>query len=173
MFLELDQILYAFSQIKTLYMIRYSIRLACLLAVVIFAACSVAKTICPCEAPEIIRIGEKEIQINANISLIDTTASSKMKVIILLTTLDQTSFPPNINADYYYLRSSNLARNAYEGKFTKVNTDSVKGIMKLEVTNAPYCEQGELVDIAVHLVDSRGKIHFLKKGDLPVHPAKP
>ena len=152
-------------------MMRYSTKLSGLITLIIFTACTVSKTICPCEAPEIIRIGEKEIEINANISLIDTTTSSKMKVIIFLTTLDQTSFPANIEADYYYLRSSNLARNAYEGKFTKINTDSVKGIMKLEVTNAPYCEQGELVDIAVHLVDSRGKIHFLKKGDLPVHPA--
>jgi len=149
---------------------RYSIKLSGLLTAIIITACTVTKTICPCEAPEVIRIGEKEIEISAFISLIDTTASSKLKVMIWLTTLDQTTLPANIVADYYYLRSSNLARDAFEGKFSRINTDSVRGIMELEVTNAPHCDQVELVDIAVHLVDSRGKVHFLKKGDLPVHP---
>lgn len=135
------------------------------------AGCTVTKTICPCEAPEIIRLGKKEIEINAQISLIDTTASSKMKVIIWLTTPDHTTLPTNFEADYYYLRSSNLVRDAFEGKFTRKNTDFDKGIMELEATNAPHWEKGELVDIAVHLVDSHGKIHFLKKDALPVQSA--
>lgn len=145
--------------------------LSCLLTVIVLATCTVSKTICPCEAPEIIRLGGKEIEIKAHISLIDTTASSKMKVMIWLTTTDQTSLPTNFKADYYYLRSSNLKRDAFEGKFTMINNDSIKGIMELEATNAPHWEKGELVDIAVHLIDSRGKVHFLKKGDTPIQPA--
>ena len=154
-----------------MYTIRQSITISWLLILITLASCAVSKTICPCEAPEIIRMGEKEIEINAQISLIDTTSSSKMKVIIWLTTPDHTKLPTNFEADYYYLRSSNLAREAFEGKFTKINIDLAKGIMELEATNAPHWEKDELVDIAVHLVDSRGKIHFLKKDALPVQPA--
>ena len=87
------------------------------------------------------------------------------------TTTDKTFLPANFKADYYYLRSSNLSRNAYEEKFTRINTDSIKGIMELEATNAPPWELGEFVDIAVNLIDSRGKEHFLKKGDHPIQPA--
>lgn len=150
---------------------RYSIIISGLLTVVIFAACSLTKTICPCEAPEVIRLGDKEIEIKAQVSLIDTAPSSKMKVLIWLTTVDHTTLPANFKADYYYVRSSNLSRDAFEGKFTRINTDTIKGIMELEATNAPRWEPGEFVDVAVHLVDSRGKVHFLKKGDLPIHPA--
>ena len=152
---------------------RYSIVLIFfgLLIVLVTTACNVSKTICPCEAPEVIRLSDKEIEIKAQISLIDSTTSGKMKVLIWLTTTDHTSLPTNFKADYYYLRSSNLTRDAFEGKFTRINTDYAKGIMELEATNAPLWEQGELVDIAVHLIDSRGKVHFLKKGDTPIQPA--
>lgn len=149
---------------------RYLKKYMGLLIVIILTACTVTKTICPCEAPEIIRLGKKEIQINAQVSLIDTTASGKMKIIIWLTTLDHTTLPADFKADYYYLRSSNLARAAFEGKFTRTSTDTIKGIMELEASDAPRCEQTELVDVAVHLVDSHGKTHFLKKGSLPIQP---
>jgi hypothetical protein len=142
-----------------------------LLIVAILTGCTVTKTICPCEAPEIIRLGKKEIQINAQVSLIDTTTSGRMKIKIWLTTLDHTTLPVDFKADYYYLRSSNLARVAFEGKFSRYSTNTIKGIMELEASDAPHCEQTELVDIAVHLVDSHGKTHFLRKGALPIQPA--
>jgi len=94
-----------------------------------------------------------------------------MKVKIWLTTPDHTSLPTNFEADSYYLRSSNLDRKAFEGKFTAINTDSGKGIMELEANNAPKWGKGELVDVAVHLTDSRGKVHFVKKDAVPVQPA--
>jgi hypothetical protein len=150
---------------------RYLKKYTGLLIAIILTACTVTKTICPCEAPEIIRLGNKEIEINAQVSLIDTTTSGKMKIKIWLTALDHTTLPANFKADYYYLRSSNLARAAFEGKFSDTSTDSIKGIMELEAFDAPHCEQTELVDIAVHLVDSHGKTHFLKKGALPIQPA--
>jgi len=149
---------------------RYLKKYAGLLIVFILTACTVSKTICPCEAPEIIRLGKKEIEINAQISLIDTVTSDKMKVMIWLTTLDHTSLPANFKADYYYLRSSNLTRAAFEGKFSRMSTDTAKGIMELEASDAPRCGQKELIDVAVHLVDSRGKVYFLKKGSLPIQP---
>jgi hypothetical protein len=149
----------------------YRGKLSCLLTVLIFTACTVTKTICPCEAPEVIRLEDKAIEINAQIVLNDTIASAGMKVKILLTTLYHTALPVNLRADYYYLRSSNLARNAFEGKFTSLNTNLAEGIMELEADNAPGWGNGELVDIAVHLLDSRGKIHFLKKDAVPVRPA--
>lgn len=151
---------------------RYLVKLSCFLTVLILTACTVTKTICPCEAPEVIRFGNKEIEINAQISMIDTTtASGGMKVTIWLSTIDHTNLPVNFKPDYYYLRSSNLKRNAFEGKFGSINTDSIKGIMELEAIDAPRWAQDELVDVAVHLVDSRGKVHFLKKGALPVQLA--
>ena len=150
---------------------RYSTKISGLIAVIILGACTVTKTICPCEAPEIIRLGNKEVEINAQISLIDTTESCRMNVKIWLTTPDHTTLPTNFVADYYYLRSSDLVRDAFEGKFIQVNIDSTKEIMELEAIDAPHWEQGELVDVAVHMVDSRGKVHFLKKGALPVQPA--
>ena len=100
----------------------------------------------------------------------DTTALSGMSVKIWLSTLDHTTLPTNFQADYYYLRSSNLAREAFEGRFTKTNTDIAKGIMELEANNVPRWAQGELVDIAVNLADSRGKIHFLKKDTFSIQP---
>jgi hypothetical protein len=150
---------------------RYLKKYTCLLIVAILTGCTVTKTICPCEAPEIIRLGKKEIQINAQVSLIDTTTSGRMKIKIWLTTLDHTTLPVDFKADYYYLRSSNLARVAFEGKFSRYSTNTIKGIMELEASDAPHCEQTELVDIAVHLVDSHGKTHFLRKGALPIQPA--
>ena len=148
----------------------YLSQLSGLLILLIVAGCMVSKTICPCEAPEVIRLGEKEIEISAQISMTDTTALSGMSVKIWLSTLDHTTLPTNFKADYYYLRSSNLARAAFEGKFTRTNTDLAKGIMELEANNVPRWDQSELVDIAVHLIDSRGKIHFLKKDTLSIQP---
>lgn len=149
---------------------RFSFKLVVLLFILIFTSCTVTKKICPCEAPEIIRLGEKEIEINAQISFIDSTALGGMKVKISLTTSDHTALPTNFEADYYYLRSSNLTRDAFEGKFTTINTDVPKGIMVLETINAPRWDIGELVDVAVHLTDSRGKVHFLKKDAVPILP---
>lgn len=148
----------------------YSSKLFGFLSILILAGCTVSKTICPCEAPEIIRLGENEIEINAQIS-IDTMSSGAMKVKIWLTTTDHTTLPTNFEADSYYLRSSNLARAAFEGKFTTKNTDFAKGFMELEAINAPRWGKGELVDVAVHLTDSRGKVHFVKKDAVPVQPA--
>ena len=142
-----------------------------LLTLLIIAGCTVTKTICPCEAPEVIRMGEKEIGISARISRNDTIKSGGMSVKIWLTTTDHTALPTNFVADSYYLRSSNLKRAAFEGKFTRINTDSAKVVMELEANNAPRWDQGELVDVAVHLVDNRGKIHFLKKDALSIQPA--
>jgi hypothetical protein len=136
----------------------------------ILAGCGVTKTICPCEAPQIIRLGEKIIEINARISLNDTATSGGMNVKILLTTSDHTLLPTNLEADYYYLRSSNLAREAFEGKFTTKSSDVPIGVMELEAIDAPRWAIGELVDVAVHLTDSRGKIHFLKKDAVEVLP---
>jgi hypothetical protein len=150
---------------------RYLRKLSGFLMVFILIACTVSKTICPCEAPEVIRLGKTAIEINAQISFPDTTASSKMKVMIWLTALDHAALPANFEADYYYLRSSNLTRPAFEGKFSRINADPVKGIMELEASDAPRCGQSELVDIAVHLVDSHGKIHFLRKAALHIQPA--
>jgi hypothetical protein len=150
---------------------RYLRKLSGFLMVFILIACTVSKTICPCEAPEIIRLGKTMIEINVQISFADTTASGKMKVLIWLTTLDHAALPANFKADYYYLRSSNLTRPAFEGKFSRISADPVKGIMELEASDAPRCGQSELMDIAVHLVDSHGKIHFLKKGALHIQPA--
>ena len=150
---------------------RFSFKLVVLLFFSVLTSCTVTKKICPCEAPEIIRLGEKEIEINALISLTDTTDSVGMKVKIWLTTADHTTLPANFKADYYYLRSSNLAHEAFEGKFATINTDFAKGIMVLETNNAPRWDTGELVDVAVHLTDSHGKIHFLKKDAVPVQPA--
>lgn len=149
----------------------YSCKLSGFLSILILAGCAVSKTICPCEAPEIIRLGEKEIEINAQISLMDTMDSGAMKVKIWLTTVDHTTLPTNFEADSYYLRSSNLARYAFEGKFTSTNTDITKGIMELEAINAPRWGKNELVDVAVHLIDSRGKVHFVKKDAVPIQPA--
>ena len=149
---------------------RFSFKLVVLLFSFIFTSCSVSKKICPCDAPEIIRLGDKEIEINALISLTDTTDSVRMKVKIWLTTSAHTTLPSNFKADYYYLRSLNLTRDAFEGKFTTINTDFAKGIMVLETNNAPRWDAGELVDVAVHLTDSRGKVHFLKKDAVPVQP---
>ena len=154
------------------YFMRYSVILFIFLSNLILTSCTVSKTMCPCEAPEIIRLGEKEIEINALISLTDTTDSVGMKVKIWLTTADHTTLPANFKADYYYLRSSNITRDAFEGKFTAINTDFAKGIMVLETNNAPCWDTGELVDVAVHLTDSRGKVHFLKKDAVPVQPVK-
>jgi len=149
----------------------YSSKLLGFLFILILAGCTVSKTICPCEAPEIIRLGEKEIEINAQISLIDTMSSGAMKVKIWLTTTDHTTLPTNFEADSYYLRSSNLARDAFEGKLTTTNTDFTKGIMELEAINAPRWGKDELVDVVVHLIDSRGKVHFVKKDAVPIQPA--
>ena len=146
-------------------------RYSTILFVLILTSCTVSKTMCPCEASEIIRLGEKEVEINAQISLIDSTSLGGMKVKISLTTSDQTALPTNFEADYYYLRSSNLTRDAFEGKFTAKNTDFAKGIMVLETNNAPQWDAGELVDVAVQLTDSRGKVHFLKKDAVPIQPA--
>ena len=141
-----------------------------LLTLLIIAGCAVTKTICPCEAPEVIRMGEKEIEISARISLTDTATPGGMSVKIWLTTTDHTTLPTNFVADSYYLRSSNLKRAAFEGKFTRINTDSAKVVLELEANNAPRWDQGEFVDVAVHLVDNRGKIHFLKKDTLTIQP---
>lgn len=149
----------------------YLVKLSYLLTILIFTACTVTKTICPCEAPEIIRLGDKEIEINAQIVLNDTIASRGMKIKIRLTTPAHTTLPTNFEADYYYLRSSNLARGAFEGKFTSINTNLAEGIMELEADNAPGWGKGELVDVAVHLLDSHGKVHFLKKDAVPIQPA--
>ncbi len=149
---------------------QYSGKLLLFLPILVLSCCTVTKTICPCEAPEIIRLGEKVIEINAQISLIDTMVSGGMKVKIWLTTSDNTALPSNFEADSYYLRSSNLNRDAFEGKFTTINTNSAKGVMELEAINAPRWDKDELVDVAVHLTDSRGKVHFVKKGAVPVLP---
>ncbi len=150
---------------------RFSFKLVVLLFILIFTSCTVTKKICPCEASQIIRLGEKEVEINAQISLIDSTSLGGMKVKIPLTTSDHTVLPTNFEADYYYIRSSNLTRDAFEGKFTAINTYFAKGIMVLETNNTPQWDAGELVDIAVHLTDSRGKVHFLKKDAVPIEPA--
>jgi hypothetical protein len=137
----------------------------------ILVGCGVTKTICPCEAPEIIRLDKKVIEINAQISLNEPSELGGMNVKIWLTTSDHTPLPTNIEADYYYLRSSNLARGAFEGKFTTKRSDVTIGMMELEAINAPRWGIGELVDVAVHLTDSRGKIHFVKKDAVEVLPA--
>ena len=124
---------------------RYSSKISVFLSVLILSACTVTKTICPCEAPEVIRLGDKEIEINAQVSLIDTTASSKMRVIIRLTTIDHSTLPANFEADSYYLRSSDLVRDAFEGKLIKKNSDHADEIMELEAIDAPHWRQGELV----------------------------
>jgi len=87
-----------------------------------------------------------------------------------LTTTDHSTLPTNFEAKSYYLRSSNLVHAAFEAKFTTKNTDFAKGIMELEAINAPRWGKGELVDVAVHLIDSRGKVHFVKKDAVPVQP---
>jgi hypothetical protein len=69
------------------------------------------------------------------------------------------------------MRSSNLSRSAFEGKFTTANTNFVNGMMELEANNAPLWGKDELVDVAVHLTDKRGKVHFIKKDAVPVQPA--
>jgi len=138
------------------------------IAFLFLAGCTVSKTICPCEAPEIIRLGDKQVEINARVFLTDTTATRKMKVTIWLATTDETPLPSHFNADSYYLRSANLSREAFEGKLLVLKTDSAKGKMELETIDAPLWLKGELVDVAVHIVDSHGNVHFIKKDALPV-----
>ena len=150
---------------------RYMNKLFIFPILLILAGCGVTKTICPCEAPEAIRLGEKIIEINAQISLNDTPELGGMKVKIWLTTQDHSPLPANLEADYYYLRSSNLTRTAFEGKFTTKRSDLLVGSLELEANNAPSWGIGELVDVAVHLTDSRGKIHFVKKDAVKVLPA--
>jgi len=150
---------------------RYINKLFIFPLLLILAGCAVTKTICPCEAPEVIRLGEKIIGINAQISLNDTAVTDGMNVKIWLTTDDHSLLPANLEADYYYLRSSNLARGAFEGKFTTKSSDVPIGIMELEAIDAPRWGIGELVDVAVHLTDSRGKIHFVRKDSVVVLPA--
>ena len=156
------------SQINPFLIMRYSSKILGLLTFIVVIGCTVTKTICPCEAPAILKIGMSEIEINAQIFLIDSTSSKGMKVNIWLTTTDHTSFPINLETDYYYLRSSNLVRAAIEGKFTSINTDFANGIMELEIKNFPTWNSGELIDVAVHLIDSRGKKYFIKRDSLPI-----
>ena len=150
---------------------RFSGKFLGFLFTLILSGCAVSKSICPCEAPEIVRIGENVIEINARIMLTDTAGLSGMNVKIWLTTSNHATLPANFAADYYYLRSSNLSRSAFEGKFTTANTNFVNGMMELEANNAPLWGKDELVDVAVHLIDKRGKVHFIKKDAVPVQPA--
>lgn len=88
-----------------------------------------------------------------------------------MTTTDHSTLPTNFEAKSYYLRSSNLSRDAFEEKFTTTNTNFAKGIMELEAINVPLGGKDELVDVAVYLTDSRGKVHFVKKDAVPIQPA--
>jgi len=137
----------------------------------ILSGCAVSKSICPCEAPEIVRIGENVIEINARIMLTDTAGLSGMKVKIWLIIPNHANLPANFTADYYYMRSSNLSRSAFEGKFTTANTNFVNGMLEHEANNAPLWGKDELVDVAVHLIDKHGRIHFIKKDAVPIQPA--
>jgi len=47
----------------------YTSKFLVLLLILIYTSCTVTKTICPCEAPEIIRLEKKDIEINAQITL--------------------------------------------------------------------------------------------------------
>lgn len=103
--------------------------------------------------------------------MVDSNCMGGMKVIIWLTTPDHTKLPANFDANYYYQRSSNLSRYAFEGKFKSVNNDFAKEIMELEGINALRWENGELADMVVQLIDSHGEVHFLKKDKVPVQAA--
>jgi len=159
------------SKINLLDIMRFSGKLFGFLFIIILSGCAVSKNICPCEAPEIVRIAENVIEINAQIILTDTAGLSGMKVKIWLITPNHATLPANFSADYYYMRSSNLSRSAFEGKFATANSNFINGIMILEANNAPPWGKDELVDVAVHLTDKRGRIHFIMKGAVPVQSA--
>ena len=130
---------------------------------VLIFSCSVHKKICPCQAPSVLKIGEKEILIKANLSESDSLGSTRIKISILLSTLDHSSFPSGISADYYYLRSSNLEREPFTGHFSKIDLDYANGLMDLEASNELKWGKDELIDVAVHLVQKHGKKLFIKR----------
>ena len=125
--------------------------------------CSVHNKICPCQAPAVLKIGEKEISIKANILESDSLGTTGMRIIILLSTLDHSSFPSGIETDYYYLRSSNLERGPFTGHFSKINLDYPSGLMELGASNDLNWGKDELIDVAVHLVQKHGKNLFIKR----------
>ena len=145
---------------------RYSTILFILLSIPILTSCTVLLMRSTGNHP----FGRERGRNNAQISLIDSTDLGRMKVKISLTTSDHTALPANFGADYYYLRSSNLTQEAFEGKFTTINTEIPNRIIVFETINVLRWNTCELVDVAVYLTDSHGKVQFLKKDAIPVQP---
>ncbi len=138
-------------------------KISILITMFLLFGCSVHKKICPCQAPAVLKLGKKEISIKAKLSESDSLGSTGMKIGILLSTLDQSSFPSGISADYYYLRSSNLEREAFTGHFSKINLDYANGSLELGAFNDLKWGKDELIDVAVHLVQKHGKKLFIKR----------
>ena len=140
---------------------------------ILFFGCSVHKKMCPCQAPSVLKIVDKEISIKAKLTESDSLGSTRMNVLILLSTIDKSSFPSGIEADYYYLRSSNLERESFTGQFSKINLDYANGMMELEASNNLKWGKDELIDVAVHLVQKHGKKLFIKREAVSIQPINP
>jgi hypothetical protein len=143
-------------------------KISVLMIILLFVGCIGNKQICPCQAPSVLKIGEKEISIKAKINKSDSLGQIGMKITIWLSTPDLSSFPLGVEPDYYYLRSSNLERAPFTGYFKKTNFDFANGAIVLEATNNLNWNNNELIDVAVHLRPKKGKKMYIKTEAVPI-----
>lgn len=136
--------------------------------VILAVSCASMKTICPCDAPEVIVAEGKEITINAEVTRCDVDGKGKLKIRVWLTTTDKSTFPTNLTIGNYYIRPSDLSHDAYEGNFENKKADLQSGLWMIETALGPDWKKGESIDVAVQLFDSKGKTLFIKKDKVEI-----
>ena len=131
-------------------------------------SCTVLKTPCPCDAPEVIVANGKEILINAEVVRKDVEGHGNISIQVWLTTTDKSAFPTELTIGDYYIRPSDLSHDAYEGSFESQVPDLYNGIITLKTALGPDWKKGEMTDVAVQLIDGKGKILFIKKDKVEI-----
>jgi hypothetical protein len=131
-------------------------------------SCTVLKTPCPCDAPEVIVVNGKEIMINAEVVRKDADGNGNLHIQVWLTTSDKSDFPTDLTIGNYYIRPSDLSHDAYEGSFENQVPDLSSGTISLKTALGPDWKKGEMTDVAVQLIDGKGKILFIKKDKVEI-----
>lgn len=134
-----------------------------LLLFLLLTGCSITKNICPCEAPEMIRIDKKVLEIKAILFRSNARTTDTTNLRILIQTIDKTPIPKGLEAYRYYLRSSKPTKKPTEGTFSKNELSHNNSILELDATLNDIWDQNETAEIAVQLVDGNGKTHFIRK----------
>jgi hypothetical protein len=131
-------------------------------------SCTVLKTPCPCDAPEVIVADGKEIIISTEVARKDVEERGTLDIQVWLTTTDKSAFPTNLTIGNYYIRPSDLSHDAYEGSFENQAPDIPGGIISLKTVLGPDWKKGELIDVAVQLIDAKGRTLFIKKDKVEI-----